>query len=231
VGEAAGIGLGAERQTRTFRHAEVTIDVILTTVKTGATTDMVVPARDLDRSLVADGTSIVPDALPRATQTPRICAGAMNDIITSGTGLGLRITAKEREEVGAVTGTVGGWTACLLVALPRLGPPMRLLGPRRGPLPPGEREAGVGGNALLLEIVWIGERSGLQEVMLRKQIAGGVAATNRRSGPGEMPALLREGDRCLPTTMTARIARTAGVRPRAPGTDRRRVLLPPPPLK
>lgn len=222
-----GIGLGAERQTRTFRHAEVTIDVILTTVKTGATTDMVVPARDLGRSLVTDGTSTVPDALPRATQTPRICAGVMNGS-TSGTGLALRIIAEEQEEAGAVAG-IGGWRACLPVALPRLGPPMRLPGPRRGLLPPREKEEGVGGNALLPEIVWIGERSGHQEVMLRKQIAGVAAATNRRSSLGEMPAHPREGDRCLPmTTTTARVARTVGVRPRAPGTDKQRVLLPPP---
>ena len=222
-----GIGLGAERQTRTFRHAEVTIDVILTTVKTGATTDMVVPARDLGRSLVTDGTSTVPDALPRATQTPRICAGAMNGS-TSGTGLALRIIAEEREEAGAVAGIVGGWRACLPVALPHLDPPMRLLGPRRGLLPPREKEEGVGGNALLPEIVWIGERNGLQEVMLRKQIAGVAAATNRRSCLGEMPAHPREGDRCLPTMTTARVARTVGVRPRAPETDKQRVLLPPP---
>jgi hypothetical protein len=65
--------------------------------------------------------------------------------------------------------------------------------------------------------------------MLRRQIAGVAVVTNRRSGPGGMPAHPREGDRGLPTTTTTRITRIVGVRPRAPGTDKRRVL-PLPPL-
>ncbi|RPA96168.1 hypothetical protein L873DRAFT_1251123 [Choiromyces venosus 120613-1] len=196
---------------------------------------MVVPARDLGRSLVAGGTSTVPDALPRATQILRIRAGAVNGsiITTSGTGPELRITAEEQEGAGAIARIVGGGKACLPVLLPRLGLLlMRLLSPRRSLLPPREREEGTGGNVPLLEIVWIGERSGLQEVMLRKQVAGVAAATTRRSGPGEMPAHPREGDRRLPTTTTARVTRTVGAHHRAPGTDRRRVpllLLPPPP--